>query len=82
MGSCPLATLKKASCLASTAAILAMPETRFESRLATDSASQRMTLSPTKLRDLPSDRNSVVLLEGNLYWHSGMIAAPAANRMF
>jgi hypothetical protein len=67
LGSCPFATLKKASCLASVLAILAMPETRSESKLATDSASARMAPSPTELRDLPSDRNSVVLVEGKTY---------------
>jgi hypothetical protein len=67
LGSCPFATLKKASCLASVAAMLAIPETRFESRMATVSASARIAPTPTELRDLPSDRNSLVFLEGKTY---------------
>ena len=67
LGSCPFATLKKALCLASIVAILAILETRFESKLATDSARASKAPMPTELRDLPSDRNSVVFLERKIY---------------
>jgi hypothetical protein len=67
LGGCPFATLKNASCLASVAAILARPETKFESRMATDSASVRMAPTPTELSDLPSERNSLVFREGKMY---------------
>ena len=67
LGSCPFATLKRASCLASVAAMLAMPDTRSESRVATISATASRAPTPTELRDLPSDRNSLVFLEGKTY---------------
>jgi hypothetical protein len=64
LGSCPFATLKKASCLASIDAMLARPDTRFES---TDSVSPSIAPRPMELSDLPSERNSEVFLEGKVY---------------